>query len=100
MSGKPYDYLNRGKAMGASWSRERAAVAACAVVCLTVLVFPILAGNVAGYYLRHPVVIPLWARVLMTTGVFVKMLRLPIILGAGITAFLISLKIGKHGSVQ
>jgi len=54
---------------------------------------------IEGYYMEHPVVIPLWARALIVTGALVKLYSVRIVLGTAVAWLdLRQLPLGSPGS--
>jgi len=82
--------------MNAFWSKYRWAIIAFVTICVAAVLFPFTVDMIAGYYMNHPDVIPLWARVLMLTGILVGVLRVPIVFFAGVVLSVISIIVNSR----
>jgi len=84
--------------MNAFWNNYRWAINIFASICVAVALFPFTVDVTAGYYMNHPEVIPVWARVLMLTGILVRVLRVPIVFVAGVVLSVISIMVKGRGT--
>ena len=83
--------------MQAFWSSHGRAVVMFALICAGIVILPATVSTTAEYYVRHPVVIPVWVRTLMLIGAFVRRFSLPIVFSAAIVLFGISsVSVGKR----
>ena len=73
--------------MHAFWANYRRAILIFAAICVGVVAFPLMVSTAAEHYASRPIVIPVWVRVLMLTGAFVRRLSLPIAFTAAIVLF-------------
>lgn len=76
--------------MNEFWNNNRWAILTFATVCAAVVISPFVVDMSAAYYIDHSVVIPFWERALIGMGVFVRLVRWPILLAAGLLVSVLS----------